>query len=231
MTLWAAAALLAAQTAAAGRFDPPDLAEVPFKALSVDQYSDAVDARAAKGDYEGALDIIAKALAKNPKSVQLRFQRCVVLEKSGDTEAARRELNRFTAMYPEIPEPYNNLAAIESSAGNLDKAEELLKTALRLRPAFRNARINLANLYLVRALTNYKEAQEQKAEPALAERIPTLSKLIEKLHHQEPFHLPYPAYSGCGRSCRNACARRRFCSRRCRQRRNQHHRRRDCPET
>lgn len=180
MTLWAAAALLAAQTAAAGRFDPPDLAEVPFKALSVDQYSDAVDARAAKGDYEGALDIIAKALAKNPKSVQLRFQRCVVLEKSGDTEAARRELNRFTAMYPEIPEPYNNLAAIESSAGNLDKAEELLKTALRLRPVFRNARINLANLYLVRALTNYKEAQEQKAEPALAERISTLSKLIEK---------------------------------------------------
>ena len=178
MTLWAAAALLAAQTAAAGRFDPPNLAEVPFKALSVDQYSDAVDARAAKGDYEGALD--AKALAKNPKSVQLRFQRCVVLEKSGDTEAARRELNRFTAMYPEIPEPYNNLAAIESSAGNLDKAEELLKTALRLRPAFRNARINLANLYLVRALTNYKEAQEQKAEPALAERISTLSRLIKQ---------------------------------------------------
>ena len=69
MTLWAAAALLAAQTAAAGRFDPPDLAEVPFKALSVDQYSDAVDARAAKGDYEGALDIIAKALAKNPKKL------------------------------------------------------------------------------------------------------------------------------------------------------------------
>lgn len=103
-----------------------------------------------------------------------------MLEKSGDTEAARRELNRFTAMYPEIPEPYNNLAAIESSAGNLDKAEELLKTALRLRPTFRNARINLANLYLVRALTNYKEAQEQKAEPALAERISTLSKLIEK---------------------------------------------------
>lgn len=175
MTLWAAAALLAAQTAAAGRFDPPDLAEVPFKALSV-----KVDARAAKGDYEGALDIIAKALAKNPKSVQLRFQRCVVLEKSGDTEAARRELNRFTAMYPEIPEPYNNLAAIESNAGNLDKAEELLKTALRLRPAFRNARINLANLYLVRALTNYKEAQEQKAEPALAERISTLSRLIKQ---------------------------------------------------
>lgn len=180
MTLWAAAALLAAQTAAAGRFDSPNLAEVPFKALSVDQYSDAVDARAAKGDYEGALDIIAKALAKNPKSVQLRFQRCVVLEKSGDTEAARRELNQFTAMYPEIPEPYNNLAAIESSAGNLDKAEELLKTALRLRPAFRNARINLANLYLVRALTNYKEAQEQKAEPALAERISTLSRLIKQ---------------------------------------------------
>lgn len=180
MTLWAAAALLAAQTAAAGRFDPPDLAEVPFKALSVDQYSDAVDARAAKGDYEGALDIIAKALAKNPKSVQVRFQRCAVLEKSGDTEAARRELNQFMAMYPEIPEPYNNLAAIESSAGNLDKAEELLKTALRLRPAFRNARINLANLYLVRALTNYKEAQEQKAEPALAERISTLSRLIKQ---------------------------------------------------
>ena len=40
--------------------------------------------------------------------------------------------------------------------------------------------INLANLYLVRALTNYKEAQEQKAEPALAERISTLSRLIKQ---------------------------------------------------
>ena len=64
MTLWAAAALLAAQTAAAGRFDPPDLAEVPFKALSVDQYRDAGDARAAKGRYEAKKARVERKLKK-----------------------------------------------------------------------------------------------------------------------------------------------------------------------
>ena len=60
--------------------------------------------------------------------------------------------------YPEIPEPYNNLAGIYSREGNLTRAEELLVKALALRPNFALAHMNLGNLYLAKAKNAYNSA-------------------------------------------------------------------------
>ncbi|MCF0253625.1 MAG: FAD:protein FMN transferase [Duodenibacillus sp.] len=77
--------------------------------------------------YDEALKVAEDGLKANGMSVQLRFQRAVVLERMGRAEDAIAAFEEIIRTYPEIPEPYNNLAAIYSQQGKLDRAEELLK--------------------------------------------------------------------------------------------------------
>ena len=109
-------------------------------------------------DYQKALNLIAEGLKANPHSAQLRFQRCVVYERMGDRQKAKDGFERMIRTYPEIPEPYNNLAGIYSREGNLTRAEELLVKALALRPNFALAHMNLGNLYLAKAKNAYNSA-------------------------------------------------------------------------
>ena len=109
-------------------------------------------------DYAEALAVIDEALAKNPLSVQLRFQRCVAYEKKGDTARAVKLYEDFITRYPEIPEPYNNLAAILASQGNLDRAQSLVERSLALRPSFALAYDNLGQIYLAKARNAFDSA-------------------------------------------------------------------------
>ena len=89
--VFAASALVlsSAPTWAADSRFSQSITDLPLSSLRQDQYSDAIDAYAAKGQYQKALDVADLGLRKNPKSAQLKFQRCVVLEKMGDTAQAK----------------------------------------------------------------------------------------------------------------------------------------------
>lgn len=159
-----------------GAVDPDD----PSRIVPINEYPAMVEKFMAKRDWRRAQEFIDKGLAINPLSVQLRFQRCVLLEARGDKEGARKELEGFIGRYPEIPEPYNNLAAIYSSMGNLDRAEELLKRSLALRPNFALAHTNLGNLYLARARNSFLNAQQYGARtPAVQAKIESLDRLLK----------------------------------------------------
>ena len=121
--------------------------------------------------YDEALKVAEDGLKANGMSVQLRFQRAVVLERMGRAEDAIAAFEEIIRTYPEIPEPYNNLAAIYSQQGKLDRAEELLKKALLMRPDFSTALINLGNLYLVRARENWSRANKIQPSKDLADKI------------------------------------------------------------
>ena len=165
--------------AADSRFSQ-SITDLPITSLRQDQYSDAIDAYAAKGQFQKALDVADLGLRKNPKSAQLKFQRCVVLEKMGHTEEAKAELERFIRLYPEIPEGYNNLAALLSREGDLDTAETYLKRALAFRPKFRQAHVNLGNLYLARAKASYETAQSLKNDKAVKARLKAVNALLAR---------------------------------------------------
>ncbi len=180
--VFAASALVlsSAPTWAADSRFSQSITDLPLSSLRQDQYSDAIDAYAAKGQYQKALDVADLGLRKNPKSAQLKFQRCVVLEKMGDTAQAKAELERFIRLYPEIPEGYNNLAALLSREGELDAAETYLKRALAFRPKFRQAHVNLGNLYLARAKAAYETARSLKSDKTVKARLDGVNALLAR---------------------------------------------------
>ena len=144
-------AALPAMAAGVTVYDP----DYPTRILSINEYPTVIEKLINRADFELAEKMITLGLEENPQSAQMRFQRCVLLQRAGRTDEARRAFEDFIARYPEIPEPYNNLAAIYSRLGNLDRAEELLKKSLALRPNFALAWSNLGNLCAARAKNAY----------------------------------------------------------------------------
>ena len=110
------------------------------------------------GKAAQALELADLGIRKNERSPQLRFMRAVALENLTRSEEAVRELKQLIIDYPEIPEPYNNLAVIEAGLGNLEEAVAHLKQALRINPDFALARKNLGDVYLALAREAYEQA-------------------------------------------------------------------------
>lgn len=148
----AAAALALCSLTAQAAFD----AENPSVIIAPAEYPGIVDAFILRGEYRQALEYAEQGLQKNPMSAQLKFQRCVALEKLGRTQDAMKGLRDLIAQYPEIPEPYNNLAVLLAKSGDIDSAESMLQKAIALRPKFALAYKNLGDVYVARAKAAYE---------------------------------------------------------------------------
>ena len=106
------------------------------------------------------------------------FSRTVALERLGRTEEAAKALRSLIAEYPEIPEPYNNLAVIEAGMGSLEEAVKLLDRALLLNPNFATAQKNRGDVYLALALESYEAAAPSlSSNTELQQRLKTLRRL------------------------------------------------------
>ena len=103
----------------------------------------------AQGNLPAAL-LRAQAGA-NGADARLRFLHGVVLMDMQRDALALQMFTMLTQDYPQLPEPYNNIAAIHSRAGRWDLARVALETALRNDPSHRTARANLGQVYLMLA--------------------------------------------------------------------------------
>jgi tetratricopeptide (TPR) repeat protein len=68
----------------------------------------------------------------------------------------------FTALsedFPELPDPYNNLAVLLAAEGQLNEALAALQAALRNDPTHRTARENLGDVHLALAIQAWNAAQ------------------------------------------------------------------------
>lgn len=110
------------------------------------------------GDKAAAMQQLDRAIAERPRDVQLRFLKGLLLSESGRTVEAADVYFRLTQEFPELPEPYNNLAVIHAAEGRLDEAREALETALRNDPGYATARENLGDVYVRLALREYQRA-------------------------------------------------------------------------
>lgn len=119
---------------------------------------DEVRRLAREGQTTKALARADEALAANPKDAQLRFVRAVLLADAKRMPEAKAGFEQLIQDYPELPEPYNNLATIAAAEGQLARAEQLLKSALEANPAFATAQENLGDLYLRMAADAYAQA-------------------------------------------------------------------------
>ena len=75
-----------------------------------------------------------------------------------DLEGAKKTLIEITQQFPELPEPYNNLAAIAANQGKWIEARDYLELALKLRPTYSTAAANLGEVYVRLGAKAYEDA-------------------------------------------------------------------------
>lgn len=122
-----------------------------------------------EGDAAGALKTIETALGRLPRDVALRFTRAVMQADLGQTEAALAGFTALTQEYPELPEPYNNLATLHAARGDLDRARAALDEAVRAMPVYALAWENLGDVHLRLAERAWQQASQlDKASEASA---------------------------------------------------------------
>ncbi|HEX7970921.1 MAG TPA: tetratricopeptide repeat protein, partial [Thiobacillus sp.] len=111
-----------------------------------------------KGDLAGALDHANRYLANNPKDAQARFLKGLILADQGKTNDAIAVFTGLTEDYPELPEPYNNLAVLYALQSKYDAAKNALEMAIRAHPDYATAHENLGDLYAKMASIAYDKA-------------------------------------------------------------------------
>jgi Tfp pilus assembly protein PilF len=93
----------------------------------------------------------------------------------------------MTERFPELPEPWNNLAALEVADGRLDQAKVALEMAIRTDPNYAVARENLGDLYIMLAARSYGTATKLNPRDAGASQKETETrKLLEPPASSEP---------------------------------------------
>jgi tetratricopeptide (TPR) repeat protein len=112
----------------------------------------------AAGRTKQALAFAEEQLVKNPRNAQMRFVRGVILTDMNDTAAARAAFQQLTEDFPELPEPYNNLAVLYAADGQLERARAALELALLARPDYATAHENMGDVYLQMAADAYQRA-------------------------------------------------------------------------
>lgn len=106
-------------------------------------------------------EALAKAdqrLAATPRDPQLRFLRGVAQADAGKQNDAIVTFTKLTEEFPELPEPYNNLAVIYASQNQLDKSRAALEMAIRTNPSYATAHENLGDIYAKLASQAYSKA-------------------------------------------------------------------------
>lgn len=113
---------------------------------------------AESGQQAAALERINTYLAANPKDAQAMFMKGIILAESNKREEAIKAFTDLTEKYPNLPEPYNNLAVLYADAGQYDKAKKALETAIKTHPSYATAHENLGDIYARMASEAYDKA-------------------------------------------------------------------------
>ena len=111
-----------------------------------------------QGQHSQALDKVNGFLAGKPKDAQARFLKGLILTEQGKTAEAIKTFSALTEDYPELPEPYNNLAVLYAGQGQYDKAKLALEMAIRTHPSYATAHENLGDIYAKMASQAYDRA-------------------------------------------------------------------------
>ncbi len=115
------------------------------------------------GKAAEALTKADQRLSATPRDPQLRFLKGVAQADSGKPADAVATFTKLTEDYPELPEPYNNLAVLYANQNQLDKARTALEMAIRTNPSYATAHENLGDIYAKLASQAYNKALQLDA--------------------------------------------------------------------
>src|SRR5256886_16107598 len=116
------------------------------------------DALVKRGQHAKALERVNQYLGqklRDPKGCCIKG--LILAEQNKGAEA----IEVFTALsrdYPELPEPYNNLAVLYAAQGEYEKARQQLEMSIRTHPSYATAYENLGDVYTKLASQAYDKA-------------------------------------------------------------------------
>ena len=128
----------------------------PF-APYVDDYTKVTKLLSAKQLNEALVDA-DRYLESKPKDPQMRFIKGVIFTEMGQTADAMSLFTTLTQDYPELPEPYNNLAVLYAADNQFEQARVALEMAIRTNPSYATAHENLGDVYVKLASESYSKA-------------------------------------------------------------------------
>jgi tetratricopeptide (TPR) repeat protein len=111
-----------------------------------------------QGQAAVAIDRLNTYILANPKNAQALFMKGVLLAEQGRRDEAIRTFTDVTEKFPNLPEPYNNLAVLYADQGQFDKARKALETAIKTHPSYATAHENLGDIYARMASEAYGKA-------------------------------------------------------------------------
>src|SRR5688572_29597530 len=113
-----------------------------------------------QGQLDRAMERVDGYLKSRPKDARGRFLKGLILAEQNKPNDAIKIFTELTQEFPELPEPYNNLAVLYASQGQYDKAREALEMAIRTHPSYATAHENLGDIYAAMARQAYDKALE-----------------------------------------------------------------------
>ena len=126
---------------------------------AADEVSD-INAMFQAGHQAKALERVEAFLAGNPRDTRARFLKGVILTDLGKNTEAMRIFSTLTKDFPDLPEPYNNLAVLYAMEGDYARARSTLETAIRKNPGYGIAYENLGDLHSKIASQAYDKARQ-----------------------------------------------------------------------
>jgi tetratricopeptide (TPR) repeat protein len=153
-------------------------ATLMFSVAHADDYAD-VSQLVRAGKLPEALIKADQYLAAKPRDPQMRFLKGVIQRDTGKTSDAIATFTRLTEDYPELPEPYNNLAVLYAGQSQFDKARTALEMAIRTNPSYATAHENLGDVYAKLASQAYNKAlQLDASNPAVPPKLALIRELF-----------------------------------------------------
>jgi ketosteroid isomerase-like protein len=132
-----------------------------------------------RGNPAEALKRADQFLASQPRDAQMRFLKGVALAEQDRAADATGVFLKITEDYPELPEPYNNLAVLYANQGQYDKARTALEMAIRTNPSYATAYENLGDVYARLASQAYAKAlQVDGGNTAVAPKLALIRDLF-----------------------------------------------------
>ena len=131
------------------------------------------------GQHQQALERVNKLLASKPRDARARFLKGLIFAEQGNSKDATDVFLALTKDFPDLPEPYNNLAVIYAAQGQYDKARGALEQSIRTHPSYATAYENLGDVYAKLASQAYDKAlQFDSANPAAKNKLALVRELV-----------------------------------------------------
>src|SRR5260221_6611527 len=151
---------------------------ISASSVRADELQD-IDRLLKQGQHAQALERVNQYLSQKPKDAKGRFIHGSILAEQNKVAEAIEVFTALSRDYPQLPEPYNNLAVLYAAQGQYEKARQQLEMSIRTHPSYATAYENLGDVYTKLASQAYDKAlQFDSSNSAAKNKLALVKELV-----------------------------------------------------